>query len=121
MAFSTASAGVRNVMIDSTGPKISSRAIRWLCDTPVKSVGANQYPRSGSSQGSWYISAPSATPTSTRSVIRSSWALLLIAPTSVFLSSGSPTLRLARRTLSLSMRVSYTDSWTSSRLPAQHT
>ena len=41
-AFVTASSGVRNVSTDSTGPKISSRAIRcdWL--TPVKTVGANQ-------------------------------------------------------------------------------
>src|SRR5437667_11886169 len=50
-AFSTASSGVRNVRIDSTGPKISSRAIRWDCDTPVNSVGANQKPRSGRSHG----------------------------------------------------------------------
>ena len=30
LAFAIASAGVRNVSTDSTGPKISSRAIRWL-------------------------------------------------------------------------------------------
>jgi hypothetical protein len=41
-AFSTASAGVRNVSTDSTGPKISSRAIRCAWVTPVKMVGANQ-------------------------------------------------------------------------------
>ena len=38
-AFSTASSGVRNVSTDSTGPKISSCAIRWLWATFVKSVG----------------------------------------------------------------------------------
>ena len=38
-AFSTASSGVRNVSTDSTGPKISSRAIRWLWATFVNSVG----------------------------------------------------------------------------------
>ena len=42
LAFSTASAGVRNVSTESTGPKISSRAMRWADETPVKSVGANQ-------------------------------------------------------------------------------
>ena len=47
-AFSTASCAVRNVRIDSTGPKISSRAMRWLCETFVNSVGRNQNPRSGS-------------------------------------------------------------------------
>ncbi len=39
MAFSTASAGVRNVSTDSTGPKISSRAMRLAGETPVKIVG----------------------------------------------------------------------------------
>ena len=39
LAFSTASAGVRKLITDSTGPKISSWAIRWLCDTPVNRVG----------------------------------------------------------------------------------
>src|SRR3954471_2290678 len=39
LAFSTASSGVRNVRTDSTGPKISSLAIRWLWATLVNSVG----------------------------------------------------------------------------------
>ena len=52
-AFSTASCGVRNVRIDRTGPKISSRAIRCDCDTPVNSVGRNQNPRSGRTQAGW--------------------------------------------------------------------
>ena len=38
-AFSTASAGVRNVSTLSTGPKISSRAMRCDCDTFVNTVG----------------------------------------------------------------------------------
>ena len=42
LAFSTASAGVRKVRTDRTGPKISSRAIRWAWETPVKTVGGNQ-------------------------------------------------------------------------------
>ena len=50
-AFAIASAGVRNVSTDSTGPKISSRAIRWLVDTLVKIVGANQNPFSGIAHG----------------------------------------------------------------------
>ena len=41
-AFSTASSGVRKVSTDSTGPKISSRAMRCACETPVNTVGANQ-------------------------------------------------------------------------------
>ena len=46
-AFSIASSGVRNVSTDSTGPKISSCAMRYDCATPVKNVGANQNPRDG--------------------------------------------------------------------------
>src|SRR5262249_48938075 len=41
-AFSTASAGVRNVNTLSTGPKISSRAMRCDCATFVNTVGRNQ-------------------------------------------------------------------------------
>src|SRR6266446_8578839 len=52
-AFSTASAGVRNVRTERTGPKISSRAIRYDCDTFVKSEGGNQNPRSGMTQSGW--------------------------------------------------------------------
>src|SRR5712692_3153928 len=52
-AFSTASAGVRNVSTERTGPKISSRAIRYDCETLVKSVGGNQKPRSGSLHSGW--------------------------------------------------------------------
>ena len=44
LAFSTASFGVRKVSTDSTGPKISSRAIRCAWVTPVKIVGGNQKP-----------------------------------------------------------------------------
>ena len=42
LAFSTASLGVRKVSTESTGPKISSRAIRWAWETPVNRVGGNQ-------------------------------------------------------------------------------
>ena len=52
-AFSTASSGVRNVSTVSTGPKISSCAMRWLCATFVKTVGANQKPFSGRRHGGW--------------------------------------------------------------------
>src|ERR1019366_2037979 len=40
LAFSMASSGVRNVITESTGPKISSRAMRDDWATPVKNVGA---------------------------------------------------------------------------------
>ena len=53
LAFSMASSGVRNVSTDSTGPKISSRAMRWDWDTPVKTVGAWKKPLSGRTQGDW--------------------------------------------------------------------
>ena len=59
LAFSTASAGVRKVSTDSTGPKISSRAIRWAWVTPVKIVGGNQKPWSGRSHGGDQRPAPS--------------------------------------------------------------
>ena len=41
-AFSIASSGVRKLSTESTGPKISSCAIRWLWATLVNTVGANQ-------------------------------------------------------------------------------
>ena len=44
-AFSIASAWVRKVSTDTTGPKISSAAIRCAGATSVNSVGANQKPR----------------------------------------------------------------------------
>ena len=121
LAFSTASAGVRKVSTDSTGPKISSRAIRCAWVTPVKIVGANQKPRSGSSHGGDQRSAPSASPTSDSSRIRASCSAELIAPMSVFLSSGSPTRSVAIRRLSGASTSSATDSCTSSREPAQQT
>ena len=62
LAFSTASSGVRKVSTDSTGPKISSRAIRCACVTPVKMVGANQNPAPEASHGGDHRSAPSASP-----------------------------------------------------------
>ncbi len=91
------------------------------CDTSVNTVGANQKPRSGSSHGGDQRVAPSASPASVSSRIRASWAAELIAPTSVFLSSGSPTRSVASRRCSAAISSSATDSWTSSRDPAQHT
>src|SRR5205814_6562835 len=84
-AFSTASLGVRNVSTDSTGPKISSRAMRCACVTPVKTVGGNQKPLLGRSHGGDQDSAPSASPTPASSRIFASCSAELIAPTSVFL------------------------------------
>ena len=121
LALSTASCGVRNVSTDSTGPKISSRAMRWLAETPVKIVGGNQKPRSGSSQGGDQRCAPSASPASLSSRMRASCAAELIAPMSVFLSSGSPRRSVAMRACSSAMTSSTTDSCTSRREPAQQT
>ena len=88
LALATASSGVRKVSTVSTGPKISSCAMRCACETSVNTVGANQKPRSGSSHGGDHRVAPSASPTSVSSRIRASCAAELMAPTSVFLSSG---------------------------------
>ena len=53
----------------------------------------------GSSHGADQRSAPAAAPTSLSSRILASWAGLLIAPMSVFLSSGSPTRSVGIRCL----------------------
>ncbi len=95
--------------------------MRWAWVTPVKMVGANQKPRSGRSHGGDQRSAPSSPPMSDSLRIRSSCAAELIAPTSVFLSSGSPTRSCAIRRFSEASTGSSTDSWTSSREPAQQT
>ena len=50
LALATASSGVRKVIVVSTGPKISSRAIRIDGVASVKIVGATKKPCSGSGQ-----------------------------------------------------------------------
>ena len=95
--------------------------MRCACDTPVKIVGGNQKPFTGSSHGGDQRCAPSASPTSDSSRILASWAAELMAPTSVFLSSGSPSRRVASRRRSDASTSEYTDSCTSSREPAQQT
>ena len=50
LALVTASSGVRKVMVVSTGPKISSRAIRIDGVASVKIVGAMKKPFLGSGQ-----------------------------------------------------------------------
>ena len=71
-AFAIASAGVRKVSTDSTGPKISSRAIRDEVETLSKIVGANQKPFSGMTHGAVQRSAPSSSPTSLSILMRAS-------------------------------------------------
>src|SRR3954454_1457385 len=80
LAFSTASFGVRKVSTERTGPKISSRAIRCAWVTPVKIVGGNQKPCSGSSHGGDQRPAPSASPISDSSRILASCSAELMAP-----------------------------------------
>ena len=63
--------------------------MRWLCDTPVKTWG-RATTRSGRRHSGCHMTAPSASPASTSAVMRSSCSAELIAPMSVFLSSGSP-------------------------------
>src|SRR4051812_37094634 len=74
LALATASSGVRKVSTESTGPKISSWAMRLLWPTPVKTVGANQYPLAGSSHGACQMTAPSSSPAATSSVMPASCA-----------------------------------------------
>src|SRR3954469_25459947 len=82
-ALATASSGVRNVSTDSTGPKISSRAIRIACDTLENTVGAKKKPLSGNGHDDVHRCAPSASPDSVSSLILVSCSRELIAPTSV--------------------------------------
>ncbi len=87
----------------------------------MKNVGANQNPRAGSAHDDCTISAPSAMPLSTSSWIFSSCIRELIAPTSVFLSSGFPTRSVWMRSRSLRITGSTIDSCTKRREPAQQT
>ena len=93
----------------------------WEASTPVKIVGANQKPCSGIAQSAVQRSAPSASPMSLSSRMRASCAAELIAPMSVFLSSGSPRRSVYSRFFNRSTTSSWIDSCTSRRLPAQHT
>ena len=121
-AFSIASSGVRKVRTERTGPKISSWAIRWLCETPVKSVGAEKKPRVGQLAVGLEDLRALFDAESTSSWILASWSRELMAPTSVFLSSGSPTrsVREARLELVESGSCDATPA-RSSREPAQQT
>ena len=95
-ALATASAGVRNVSTDSTGPKFSSRATRIVCSTSENTVGGKNRPRSGSGRAG---PAPGALGVARGREVDDPVQLgrELIAPTSVFLSSGSPTRSVAIR------------------------
>ena len=121
LAFSIASSAVRNVRIESTGPKISSRAIRIDGPTPVKNEAGKNAPRAGSAALCTCKVAPSAIPLSTSSWIRASCSRELIAPMSVFLSSGSPMRKVSMRSRNIATTWSWIDSWTNSREPAQQT
>ena len=69
-------------------------------DAPHENDGANQYPFAGSVHCVCVNSAPSSTPLCTSSRIFSSCGLELIAPISVFLSSGLPTRNVWMRSRS---------------------
>src|SRR3954452_25197793 len=120
-ALATASSGVRKVSTVSTGPKISSRTTRIEAAVPLRIVGGTYQPRSGTGQDERQTSAPSLTPEATSSVLRVSCRLELIAPTSVFLSDGSPIFTAAARLSSRATSSSAIGSCTSSREPAQQT
>jgi hypothetical protein len=121
LAFSIASAGCGRSAPDSTGRRSPRGRSGAPGETLVKMVGANQKPFSGSSHGGDQRSAPSASPTAVSSRIRASCSAELIAPTSVFLSSGSPRRSVPAGACSASSTSSWIDSCTSSREPAQQT
>ena len=120
-AFSIASCGVLKEITERTGPKISSRAMRCACVTPVKNVGGYQNPFAGIVQAAENRSAPSVSPDIASSVILSSCSRELIAPISVFLSNGSPRRIWDMRRLSFSNSSSWMFSCTRRRDPAQQT
>ncbi len=66
LASSTASAGVRNVIETTTGPKISTCAMVDDGETSVKSVGGKKHPSWGQLHEGCHMVAPSDTPCSTR-------------------------------------------------------
>src|ERR1044071_7024599 len=81
-ALATASSGVRNVSTDSTGPKISSRAIRIAWLTFENTLGGKKKPLAGNGPGLVQRSAPSSSPALVSSRILASCSPELIAPTS---------------------------------------
>src|SRR5687768_1263904 len=95
--------------------------MRLLCATFVNNVGLHQKPFPGNEQLLWYISAPSFFPMLRYFSIVSNCARELIAPISVFLSSGSPTINDSMRSRSFLMTSFATDSCTYNLEPAQHT
>src|SRR5690348_16796386 len=105
----------------STGPKISSCAIRLLCATLVNKVGLQKNPLPGIGQELWYTSAPSFFPMLIYLLIVSNCVFELIAPMSVFLSRGSPTIRVSIRSFNFLNTTSYIDSCTNNLEPAQQT
>ena len=78
--------------------------------TFVKTVGGNQKPLSGIGQVGLQRSAPSASPDAVSSSILLNCMDELMAPISVFLSSGSPRRRVVRRRFKEANASSATDS-----------
>ncbi len=112
-------------MITTTGPKISSCAIRMSFRTPANTVGWMKLP-SASSGSSGRVPpvttvAPSARPMSTYSYTRSHWRVLMSAPICVSQRCGRP-IRIRRaRSENRATNSSYTGRSTSTREPAEHT
>src|SRR2546428_11230829 len=86
LASSTASAGVRNVIETSTGPKISTWAIVAAGDTFVESVGGEKEPSVGQGPDRCHLGAPPSTPPFTSWRVRSSCTRATLAPPSSALS-----------------------------------
>ena len=125
LAISIASASVSYGMIDSTGPKISSRAMVMSRVTPENTVGCTKKPRSSPSGvvGPPATSvAPSSMPIWMKSCTRSRWAADTSGPRRLVCSNGSPVVKAAavaaaicsasaRRSRGTSMRVSAVQVW----------
>ena len=87
----------------------------------MKSVGLYQYPFDGTAHSLCQHSPPSLIPACTNDFIFDNCAFELIAPMSVFLSNGSPTINVSMRCFNFRMTSFATPSCTNKREPAQHT
>ena len=93
LAIRIASSSSANGITDSTGPKISSRAMLMSFDTSVNSVGATKLPAASSPSlrvPPQTSRAPSALPVSISARTRSSWRVLISGEEVTAGSNGLP-------------------------------
>ena len=117
LAIRMASSSPEKVSIDSTGPKISSRAIDISGVTPENTVGWKNLPVTPGSRPPPVSSSAPARPSATYRSIVSSCSWLTIAPTLVASSSGSPTGTRRLRSTTAAWNSSAMERSTITRLP----